>query len=72
MPKFKYLLTVVAIWCSPVPLAMANTVVLDIQTLTYSPTEQTTRVLASFPEPTPASTPPVNSLLITLRRWFGY
>jgi hypothetical protein len=38
MPKFKILVTVVAIWCSPVQLATANTVVLGTQTLALAPT----------------------------------
>jgi hypothetical protein len=31
MPKFKILVTVVAIWCPPVQLAMAGTVAVDTQ-----------------------------------------
>ena len=32
MPKFKTLVTVVVIWCPPVPLAMADTVALGTNT----------------------------------------
>jgi hypothetical protein len=72
MPKFKILVTVVAIWCSPVQLARANTVVLSFRT--NNPNAELNREvvlkLGLENEPTPVSAPPL-SLMIVLRR-FGY
>jgi hypothetical protein len=76
MPKFKILVTVVAIWCSPPQLATANTIVLsyDFDSPTNNPGLNTgvARQLGSGNEPTPALAPTPNALLIMLRRWFGY
>jgi hypothetical protein len=78
MPKFKILVTVVAILCSPVPLAMASTVVLsyNFDSPTNNPNAKLNTAvvlkLGSENEPTPALTPPPNSLMIMLRRLFDY
>jgi hypothetical protein len=72
MPKFKILVTVVAIWCSPAQLAMANTVVLSFPI--NNPNAELNRELVFKlgleNEPTPVSAPPP-SLMFVLRR-FGY
>ena len=77
MPKFKILVTVVAIGCSPVPPTMANTIVLsyNFDSPTNDPNAKLNTAvvlkLGSENEPTPVPTPPP-SLMIILRRWFGY
>jgi hypothetical protein len=77
MPKFKIFVTVVVICCLPVQLAMAHTIAFGTQPLALAPysggvdnfDSVQTRITRA---PTPALTPPPNSLMMILREWSSY